>query len=151
MGIPYVASVGDLVAAVGALTIPLPSGVEVNDVLIVQMKSPTAAPPPILADLNGGTWAAVGPFGGAATGGVVRGQWLWSRYNGTQGPPTTVDIGADLFGRMVAVRGCITTGSPINATAEIAPTFAETVSSIPALTTTMPNCLILDCIVGEGP
>jgi hypothetical protein len=146
---PFVVAVGAFVSGVGAITIPLPDPIIVNDVLIIQVKNFSALP--IIADPAGGTWTPIGPFNGSHANPGVRGTWWWSRYNGTQTAPTTNDTGDNMAGRMVAVRGCLTTGSPINASDGNAPTFAETVSSINGVITTAPNCLILDGIVGEGP
>ena len=41
----------------------------------------------------------------------------WSRYNGTQGAPTTSDSGDHQIGRMIAIRGATTSGNPWDVTA----------------------------------
>jgi hypothetical protein len=68
---------------------------------------------------------------------------FWSRYNGTQGAPTTSDSGDHQIAQITAWRGCITSGNPWDVTAGDVLAAASTAVSIPGATTTVNDCLIV--------
>jgi len=148
---PSVVGTGALATSAGGGTTPaLPTGLAVNDILIMHVASMPSGEVPSVADAAGGTWTFVGPFSGSQSNSGVRGTWIWSRYNGTQTAPTLGATSVAQYSRITAVRGCITTGDPYIQDG-LAPTFAETVSAITSVTTAVDDCLILDCICGNGP
>lgn len=150
MGLPTLVAVGAVSASTSAITPVLPPGTLTNDILVLPIESHSTAPDvaATIANVAGGTWTQVG-FSHA--GNTARLTIFWSRYNGTQTAPTTNDTGDHQQGCIIGIRGCITTGSPINVEAGAAPTFAETVSTITTITTASDNRLILAVIAGELP
>jgi hypothetical protein len=144
---PSVIGIGALSS--GAAT-ALPTGLAVNDVLVLHIQSTPGGTVAGVTASAGGTWTYLGPFSGGESNAVeVRGTWMWSRYNGTQTAPT-LGVPTSQLSRMVAVRDCITTGDPY-IQAGSSGIFPETATTIPSVTTPDANCLVLDCIVGSGP
>ena len=129
----------------GPITPALPGGLLVDDILVLIIE--TAATEDItVADPNGGTWTeftnspqSVGASGNGSTLTV-----FWSRYNGTQGDPTTDDSGNHQVGRISAFRGCETVGVPFDVTGGNT-TVNNTDVTISGLTTTVVDCMIVLC------
>jgi hypothetical protein len=152
MALPVVVSVSLLTTGISPQTVALPPVKAVDDILLMQVGSSLPAVPVTIADAAGGTWSPIGGFGGSQANEGVRGTWFWSRYNETQTAPTLNDTGGGVqHARVVAIRGCISTTTPIDGEIGYQPIFAETTSTIPGLSTGGPDRLVLDCIVGEGP
>src|SRR5678815_995300 len=147
MPAPWIQSVGAIAAGTGAVTPPLPAGLAVNDILLLELASLSNVGTITIPTPNGGTWTEITPSHASSH----RGTWFWSRYNGTQGAPTTSVPSAGIVARIASIRGAITTGSPINASDGSAPGAAATSSSLPTITTTVNNCLIIFGITGNGP
>lgn len=152
MAIPIVIGTGALTASVDAITPAFPGSLATDDLLVLAVNSGAPATLLTIANAAGGTWTAAGPFSGSNANSGVRLTVFTSRYNGTQTAPTTNDVGDHQMGQIVAVRGCdYSSGSAVNVVLGDAPTFAETVSSILAQTSTVGNGLVLDIIAGDGP
>ncbi|MGH7391434.1 MAG: LamG domain-containing protein [Candidatus Rokuibacteriota bacterium] len=142
---PTFVAAGALVAAVGTVTPALPAGLQTNDLLLLVAESANQAvtiPTP-----NGGTWMEVANSPqGMGTAGQISGARLtmfWSRYNGTQGNPTTNDPGNHIGAKIFAFRGCETSGNPWNVTAGDVPASGTANVLIPGATTTVDQCLVV--------
>lgn len=129
---------------VGAIALALPASLAADDVLLLWLETANEAitiPTP-----NGGTWTEVtnSPQGTGTAGATTatRLTVFWSRYNGTQGNPTTSDSGDHQVGQITAYRGVKTTGDPWNITSGNTNTSSTTVS-ITGATTSVADCLIV--------
>ena len=124
----------------GAITLALPAGTVANDILIAILETgqqPVATP---------AGWALVGNAAVVqATGLVTDLTVFWKRAVGGDAAPsfaTTPQPQDHIVGRIVGVRGCVTTGSPINGTPAtgLDNVATATAFSIPGGTTTSANC-----------
>jgi MSHA biogenesis protein MshQ len=147
---------GAVAASTGAITPALPANIAPDDILLLFLQTNNQAisiPTP-----NGGTWTEVlngaqgspQSTGTALTSGATRLTVFWSRYNGTQGAPTTSDSGDHQLGRMVAFRGVITTGNPWDVTAG-GTEASDTSGSIPGAINTVANAFIVAAIATGLP
>ena len=150
---PVFVAAGAVASSIQAITPALPSGIAVNDILLLSLE--TANELISITNQNGGTWTAVtnSPQGtGTAAGtSATRLTVFWSRYNGTQGAPTTSDSGNHQSGRIIAVRGATTSGNPWDVTAGGIEATADTSGAIPGATTTVNNTLIVAAIATALP
>ncbi len=143
--IPTFVAAGAVAYGTGAITPALPSGITTNDILLLFLDTSNQSitiPTP-----NGGTWTQVtnspqGTGTGGSSGSVAL-TVFWSRYNGTQGAPTTSDSGDHQIGRMIAIRGATTSGNPWDVTAGGVDATASTTATIPGATTTVANTLVV--------
>lgn len=136
---------GAVASGTAAITPALPTGILTDDVLLLFLETANQAitiPTP-----NGGTWTEVtgSPQGtGTAAGtSATRLTCFWSRYNGTQGAPTTSDSGDHQVGVIVAYRGCVTSGNPWDVTSSGVEATSDTSWSITGATTTVANCRVV--------
>lgn len=138
MAITYV-GVGPLAFSASAVAVILPGSLVSNDILILPLRTVSGQAATIPTP-NGGTWTEVtgSPQDNAPE---IRLTAFWSRYNGTQGNPTTNDSGTVNMGCILAFRGCVTTGDPWDVT-EGNTQAATTAGSIPGDTTTVDGCMI---------
>jgi len=150
---PTFVAAGTVASGTGTITPALPAGIASNDILLLFLE--TANEAVSISSQNGGTWTAVtnSPQGTGTAGGsaATRLTAYWSRYNGTQGAPTASDSGNHQLGRIVAVRGCITSGNPWDVTAGGVESTADTSGSIPGATTTVANTLVVAAIATALP
>lgn len=126
----------------GAATPGMPAGIAAGDLLLLLGMSPADGALSI-ANENGGTWVEITdnlPVQSPPDGTRRLAVW-YSRYNGTQGAPTTNDAGASNGAVIYAFRGVKAAGNPYNVTSANAG-FASSVLSITGATTTAANCLI---------
>jgi hypothetical protein len=149
--VPTYIGTGNVGASTNAVTSSLPNGIQINDILLLVIETANQAiniPTP-----NGGIWTEISssPQGTGATGGAAstRLTVFWSRYNGTQGNPTTSDSGDHQRARIFAFRGVIATGNPWDVTNGSVQVTASTAVSIPGGTTTTADNLIV-LIVANG-
>jgi hypothetical protein len=143
MALPTFVAKGTASGSTAAITPGLPAGIQVNDILLLYLE--TSDETISIANQNGGTWAAVPDSPKSAS--PTRITVFWSRYNGTQGAPTTSDSGNHQYGVILAYRGCPTTGDPWNATA--ASDFATIADNLIGVTTTVADCLIVQAAVDD--
>lgn len=148
MALPTFVASGAFTSSVGAITPALPAGIQADDILVLVLETHQQAasiPTP-----NGGTWTQFPDspqgFGTAGANSSSRVTVFWSRYNGTQGDPTTNDPGDHISGRISAFRGCETSGDPFDVTSGAA---GDAAISIPGDTTTLADCLILVPVTSE--
>ena len=143
--IPTFVASGGQDSKAGAITPALPTGRAINDILLLFLETANQAitiPTP-----NGGTWTEVtnSPQGTGTAGGTgaTRLTVFWSRYNGTQGVPTTSDSGNHQIGDILGFRGVTTIGNPFDVTAGGVDATSNTSASIPGTTTTVPDTLVV--------
>ena len=152
-GAPTFVAAGAVASGTGAITPALPAGIATNDILLLFLE--TANQAISISNQNGGTWAAVAssPQGTGTAGGTAatRLTAFWSRYNGTQGAPTTSDSGDHQLGRIIALRGAATSGNPWDVTAGGVESTSDTSGSIPGATTTVANTLVVAAIATSLP
>jgi len=150
---PWFVAAGAVASGTGAITPALPAGIATNDILLLFLE--TANQALTISNQNGGTWAAVANSpqgtGTAAASTATRLTVFWSRYNGTQGAPTTNDSGDHQLGRMIAMRGVATSGNPWDVTAGAVEATADTSGAIPGATTTVANTLVVAAISTSLP
>ena len=96
----------------------------------------TAAPGPKVTNSPQGTGTA-----GAID--ATRLTVFWSRYNGTQGAPTTTDSGAPPVGRIDAFRGVVTSATPFNISSGSNEGTSDTSLSATGATTTAADSLVV--------
>ncbi|HBG26076.1 MAG: hypothetical protein A2Y10_00350 [Planctomycetes bacterium GWF2_41_51] len=142
----FVAS-GTITSNTTAITPALPAGIAANDILLLFIETNNQAIS--IANQNGGTWTQVANSPQGTTGTMLT--VFWSRYNGTQGAPTTSDSGDHQIGRMIAIRGAATSGNPWDVTAGNVESTSDTTGSIPGATTTVPNTLVIAAVTGSLP
>ncbi len=150
---PSFVAAGTVASGTGAITPALPSGLQTNDILLLFLE--TANQTISISNQNGGTWTQVtgSPQGTGTAGGTAATSLtvFWSRYNGTQGAPTTSDSGDHQLGRMIAIRGATTSGNPWDVEAGGVDATSNTSGSIPGTTTTVANTLVVVAIATSLP
>jgi hypothetical protein len=127
------------------LTPALPTGLAVDDILVMVGESANQAM--TISNSAGGTWTQVtgspqgtGTAGGVSSAGV---QVWWSRYNGTQTAPTIAGTNGDhRAARIYAYRG-VDTITAINASAGAVEATSDSSLSAIGVTTTAADCWIL--------
>ena len=137
--IPAFRSVGTIDGrnSLGSVCVPgLPAGTAANDILLLVCETDAGDVVPAPAG-----YAAVtgSPQNGADTALHV----FWKRAGASEAAPTPTRVGDHTVARVAAFSGCVTAGNPINAQA-FSNNAAGTSHTIPGLTTTINNCLVVD-------
>lgn len=78
-----------------------------------------------------------------ASGTVTRLWAIWRRIQAGDTAPSIADAGNHNIGRMIIVRGCITSGNPWDTFTTSTELVADTSVSIPGVTTNVADCLVL--------
>ncbi|HBR20565.1 MAG TPA: hypothetical protein DD726_10190, partial [Phycisphaerales bacterium] len=150
---PTFVAAGAVTSGTGTITPALPAGIATNDILLLFLETSNQAIS--ISNQNGGTWTSVtnSPQGTGTAGGTTGARLtaFWSRYNGTQGAPTTSDSGDHQLGRMIAIRGAAASGNPWDVTAGGVEATSDTSGSIPGTTTTVGNTLVVTAIATSLP
>jgi hypothetical protein len=150
---PTFVAAGTVASSNAAITPALPSGLAANDILLLFLE--TANEAISISNQNGGTWTevTVSPQGTGTAGhtDATRLTVFWSRYNGSQGAPTTSDSGNHQIGRIIAIRGAIASGNPWDVTAGSVESTSDTSGAIPGATTTVGNILVVAAIATDLP
>ncbi|HBR19430.1 MAG TPA: hypothetical protein DD726_04360 [Phycisphaerales bacterium] len=150
---PTFVAAGAVTSGTGTITPALPAGIATNDILLLFFETSNQAIS--ISNQNGGTWTQVTnspQYCGTAAGTTgARLTVFWSRYNGTQGAPTTSDSGDHQLGRMIAIRGAVSSGNPWDVTAGGVEAVSDTSGSIPGATTTVTNTLVVTAIATSLP
>ena len=152
-GVSY-AGAGAPAASTGPVTLELPEGLLPGDILIVFLQ--TAGPHTYLADTAGGRWLALArrvasPQSVGTGNDEVHLTAYYSRYNGTQGAPTTNDSGDHQLGVILAFRGVVANGVPWDAVDGTTRSDGLTSAFIPGATTTVANTLVVGAIATASP
>jgi len=139
-GMPTVIGVSASAAAgQAAITPAFPSGytATTNDIAITFCETEntdTVTPP--------SGWSAV--TNSTVSSGTVTRLWaIWRRIQAGDTAPSIADAGDHNIGRMIIVRGCATSGNPWDVLGTSTELVADTSVSIPGVTTTVSNCLVL--------
>ena len=140
MSVSYVGQSGVPASGTGAVTVAWPSGHQADDigVLLIQHAN---QPISTLAGWNLIGSSGVGTAGVAGSVGVTA---FWKRAaSGAEADVSLADLGDHQRARILAFRGCETSGSPINTAVLGIDAVSETAVSIPAITTTVDGCMVL--------
>ena len=145
--IPTYVHQGDFTSGTGAISVPVPVGYYQNGdifILLVSTANEDITTP------DGWTQVANSPQGTGTAGsaGGVRLAVFWKIVSGTQSAVSIADSGNLNIGKIFCFRG-FEPSEPFNVTAGSVNTPASTDWSCPAVTTTIPNCLILNCIAQD--
>lgn len=148
MAAPTVFAVGAVASGIGAITPPLPGGTLLdNDVLVTIGESVGGQNYPGSAGFPPTGWAHV-------TGSPVVQDTntqltvIWKRFATGDTAPGWGDSGDHNVGRMIAIRGCKTTGNPWNVVASSTESTSDTSAAWPGntISTTVADCLVLEII-----
>ncbi len=141
MALPTYVAAGAPSSGVAAITPALPAGIAANDILlmVVETRSNQAIG---IANANGGTWTALGSQDVTGTT-ATRLTVFWSRYNGTQGDPTTTDSGDHQIAYIEAWRGCITTVDPFEGGVGGVDATSDTTLTATGSSTTGPDRIVI--------
>jgi hypothetical protein len=155
---PTVFALSPIYLNAGSGTIAWPAGHAVDDIAILHLCNKGNDAGPTLP--AGWTAFAAHPNGpGAVSSNYPIQSLFWRRATSTSETAAAIsDGGQRTYGRMIVVRGCVTTGTPFDeGTAYGAIGSAEsttTTPSIPAVTSSVNDCLILalyECVGGLDP
>lgn len=139
MPMPTVVGVGAAASGQGAITPTFPAGytAAADDVAVTFCECDSAD---TLTPPSG--WALV-TAQSVTSGTTTKLSAIWRRIVGGDTAPQIADAGNHLVGRMVIVRGCVTTGNPWDVATPTQELTADATVSIPAVTTSVNDCLIL--------
>jgi len=137
MGIPTITVAGSSASGINAVSPGLPAGFQPNDIFLLFMENQDAG---AIGTVTGYT---AGPVAFASTGTPTRLDCRWRRAVAGDADPSIPDPGDHITAQILGVRGCITTGSPIDAFAQNTELVADTTVSIPGSTTTGANRLVI--------
>lgn len=144
--IPTVVAVGTGSSGTGNITPALPTGWAADDILVLITESSPSEP---VTAPTGWTNMGVPTGNGASQMGV-----FWKRAVSGETAPTVLDSGNHTHGIIIAFRGCITTGSPWNAsqsdTNALNGGTAASSNRITGVTTTVANCLVFGCMTASS-
>jgi len=141
--VPTYINKGAFTSGTGDLSVPPPSSSWLNDILVLLVESANQD----IATPSGWTQVANSPqyTGDAASAGGVRLAVFWKLVEGSQFNVAVADTGNHTTAQIFSFRGCDPT-TPIHITAGSVNTLASTSWTLPSVTTTVGNCLILLCI-----
>ena len=146
--VPYYINAGAFTSGSGAISVPIPTGAGYSDghllILLVATANQAVATP------DGWTEVANSPQG-TGPAGSAGGVMLAVFFQIVSGTPVAAEIsdsGSVTIGQMLHISGTDPT-NPINITAGSVNATASVDWSCPAVTTTVSNCLILNCIAQD--
>ncbi len=143
MTTPQYVAKGTFTSGTGAIAPPLPTGVRNGDLLVLVVESANQA----ITTPTGWTQAPNSPqfTGTAAVAGGVRVGVFYKVLYGNLAAPSVADTGDHTAGQVHAFRG-VDPITPINASAGSVDSGATTTITVPAVTTTVTNTMIVGCI-----
>lgn len=142
-GITFVAA-GTWAESGSAVTPGLPAGWAENDIFVMFCFSVNSQ----AITVSGWTEATNSPQDNTAG---IRLTVFWKRATSSESDPTTSDSGLGNAARIIALRGCKTTGDPFNVTNGDTTGFgSSTTITVPGVTTTVNNCMVLACGMSPG-
>jgi hypothetical protein len=138
MAMPTVVGVGAAGSTTTTMTLAYPAGYTAvaDDIAIsfIETESEGITPP-----TNWGVLTNVI----CSSGTITRLNTIWRRLTTSEASPLIADPGNHMVGQMIIIRGCITTGNPYDIFGGTTELVADSSVSILSVTTTVPNCLIL--------
>jgi len=144
MGVaPSFRSFGDFTIGTGAISVPVPALYSTGDILVLLVNTANEA----VTAPEGWTQVANSPQGTGTAGsaGAVGIQAFWKVSAASESAVSIGDAGSYTAGQMLSCYN-VDQSSPVNITAGAVQATAATAWSCPAVTTTIPNCLVLVCI-----
>jgi hypothetical protein len=144
---PTVVAVGaDSGGSASAVTPARPAGTAAGDICVTVAECEGVTAPGAYTLPSG--WAHI--TGSPVQEGTNTRLWvIWQRWDGVAVAPSLGDAGDHNHGRMVAIRGCPTTGNPWDVASAAVESVSDTSATWPGVTTTIPDTLILE-IVATG-
>lgn len=138
MATPLYTGSGGFISSTAGITVAYPGDLQVHDILIMFVTSANQA---VTTPANWNLITSTGIGTAAAATGAVALYAYWQRY--ASGSSVVVaDSGSYTNGAIFGVRYALKTGSPINVSAQVS-NAASTSVSIPSVTTTAADCLII--------
>lgn len=146
---PTFVATGSAAEGVAGITPGLPSGWAENDILLVffYCRAGDTATAPSGYTEGDSSPQSVGTAGSSAS--AVQ-HWFWKRATASESAPSFADAGAINYAVMAAIRGCPTSGSPFDVVAGDTTAGGTTSVSMPAVTTTIGNTLIVQSDARSG-
>lgn len=140
---PTVVNVGTVASGTGAITPAFPASIAADDILVTAAECEGVTAPGAYTLPSG--WAHI--TGSPVQEGTNTRLWvIWRRYDGVFTAPSLGDSGDHNVGRMIAIRGCPTTGNPWDVAAAATEATSDTSATWPGVTTTIADTLILEII-----
>lgn len=140
MAIPTIVGVGASASGAGAVTPAYPASYTAVDkdiaITFVECDSSDTLTPPT-------NWA-LATSQSVTSGTTTKLSAIWRRLTNGEAAPQIADAGNHIVARMIVVRGCFSTGNPWNVLAVNQELTADTTVSMPTVTTTVADCLILN-------
>ena len=137
---PSIVAVGAVASSGNAITPAFPASIAADDILITIAECEGVTAPGAYTLPSG--WAHV--TGSPVLQGTNTRLWvIWRRYDGVFTAPSLGDSGDHNLGRMLAVRGCPTTGNPWDVASVAVEAVSDTSASWPTITTTVADTLVL--------
>jgi len=140
---PTVVAVGAQATSLTSITPAFPAGIAAGDVLITVAECEGVTAPGAYTLPTG--WAHI--TGSPIQEGTNTRLWvIWRLYDGVFTAPALGDSGDHNIGRMIAIRGCPTTGVPWDVVATATEAVSDTTATFPGVTTTVDDTLVLEII-----
>lgn len=145
MALPTFQAAGTLTGSTAAISPAWPTHA-VDDIALLFVETANQIPT-ALTTANGFALVGTLSYGGGVAGSGADASALdvyWCRATSTSmAAPTVTDAGQHTIGQILTFRGCITTGNPWDVTAGDASGSASTSVTIPGVTTTVADCLVV--------
>jgi len=136
-------TVGAGASGTTAITPAFPASIAASDILVTVAECEGVTAPGAYTLPSG--WAHI--TGSPVQEGTNTRLWvIWARYDGVFTAPSLGDSGDHNIGRMIAIRGCPTTGNPWDITASAVEATSDTSATWPGVTTTIADTLVLEII-----
>jgi hypothetical protein len=143
---PTVVNVGAIASSTTAITPAFPASIAAGDILVTVAECEGVTAPGAYTLPSG--WAHI--TGSPVQEGTNTRLWvIWALYDGVFTAPSLGDAGDHNIGRMIALRGCPTTGNPWDVAAPAVEAVSDTSVTWPGVTTTVADTLVLE-IVATG-
>lgn len=153
MAFPTYVAAGTVAQATGGasavgFTPGLPAGIQTGDILILALE--IANDGDNVSAPTGYTFVTTAAINSGTSG--TRIAYFWRRHtSGDSAPSCTLDAGGDhALARIIAVRGCVATGSPIDATSGGSKAALNTSVTVTGFTTNVNECLIVGAVTNSA-
>lgn len=145
MALPTFQAAGTLVGSTGTISPAWPTH-DVDDVALLFLETANQIPTALTTD-EGFSLIGTLSYGGGTSGSGATASALdvyWCRAtSAAMSAPLVADPGNHVIGQIATFRGCITTGDPWDVVAGDASGSASTSVTIPGVTTTVADCLVV--------
>lgn len=132
--LPSFVAAGAMSGNAAAITPALPAGWAENDILVLPVVTQDQ-----VVTVSGYTEAGSSPVNNSNT----RLTMFWKRATSSESAPATSDSGSFQIGQIIAIRGCVASGDPWEATNGTSAAGASATATMPTVTTLGPNRLIV--------